>query len=329
MNHKISCCMIQDLLPLYVDGLTSEETAREIEEHPESCGSCRESCERMKAGMNAPLNEGKQEKKREINYLKTVRNRNIRNMVCAAGAVILAVLAGIGLKLFVIGFQSESYTITYMDVSEDQIHTGGVFWSSGYVYGRHKLVRQNDGTQKLVVYACLASGWNRNGEFNLILNMEDVDGQVDIGGAVVKRDGTVISKMANDLYEARNPYIGDVSANGRLAGVLRLGEQMGGFKNELQTTKEPYGWILKREDSVLNSAVFEARMRDYGCVLLALIDNLGEITWRYTVETEDGAVQRETTLTAGEASEYLEAPIKSFGENPEMVQEMLDRLALP
>lgn len=329
MNHKISCCMIQDLLPLYADGLTSEETAREIEAHLESCGSCRESYERMKASINRSVDEGRQERKREINYLKTVRSRNIRNMVCVAGAVILAAAAVIWAKLFIIGFPSESYMITYMDVGEDEIHAGGAFWDSASVYSRHKLVRQSDGTQKLVVYACLTSPWNRNGVFNLTVDMEDVDSQADIGGAVVKRDGTVISKLANDLYEARNPYIGDVSANGRLAGALGLKEQMGGFKSELQTAEEPYGWTLKREESVRNSAVFESRMRDYGCVLLALIDNLGEIAWEYNVETEEGAVWRETVLTAEEASEYLEAPIKSFGESPERVQDMLDRLALP
>ena len=109
---------------------------------------------------------------------------------------------------------------------------------------------------------------------------------------------------------------------------MRIGEELGGFKSELQTAAEPYGWILKHEDSVRNSAVFESRMKDYGCVLLALIDNLGEIAWVYTVETEDGAIERQTVLTALEASEYLEAPVKSFGESPEKVQELLDRIGL-
>ena len=37
MNHKIPCDMIQDLLPLYIDGLTSETTTLEIKEHLETC----------------------------------------------------------------------------------------------------------------------------------------------------------------------------------------------------------------------------------------------------------------------------------------------------
>ena len=33
MKQNIPCEMIQDLLPLYVDGLTSDESSRQIEAH--------------------------------------------------------------------------------------------------------------------------------------------------------------------------------------------------------------------------------------------------------------------------------------------------------
>ena len=39
MSRKIPCDIIKDLMPLYVEGLTSEETGREIEAHLEGCGS--------------------------------------------------------------------------------------------------------------------------------------------------------------------------------------------------------------------------------------------------------------------------------------------------
>ena len=48
MKQNIPCELIRDLLPLYVDGLTSEASNREIKEHLETCGSCRERYERMK-----------------------------------------------------------------------------------------------------------------------------------------------------------------------------------------------------------------------------------------------------------------------------------------
>lgn len=328
MNHKIPCHVIQDLLPLYVEKITGELTGKDIEEHLNSCDDCKAIYDRMKKELDTSFDEYRQETKREINYLKTLKMKNIRNIICGAGAAVALVLAGIGGKLFIIGSPTESYMTTYIDVDDAQIHVGGMFWDSASVYSRYKLKEQEDGTKKLVIYACLTSGWNRKGVFNITIEREDVDVQVDIGGAVVKSDGTLISKMANDLYRAKNPYIGDVSANGRLADILKLWENMGGFKNELQTSEKPYGWILRREESVLNSAAFESQMKDYGCVFLALIDNLGEITWIYTVETQEGAVERQTTLTMEEASEYLGAPVKSFGDSPEKVQDLLDRLVL-
>ena len=48
MSRKIPCDIIKDLMPLYVEGLTSEETGREIEAHLEGCGECRDLYKRMK-----------------------------------------------------------------------------------------------------------------------------------------------------------------------------------------------------------------------------------------------------------------------------------------
>ena len=38
----MKCEIIRDLLPSYVDGLTSGESDRAIEEHLRDCGDCRE-----------------------------------------------------------------------------------------------------------------------------------------------------------------------------------------------------------------------------------------------------------------------------------------------
>ena len=43
MKQKIPCEMIQDILPLYVDELTSEVTNKEVEAHLAECEACRES----------------------------------------------------------------------------------------------------------------------------------------------------------------------------------------------------------------------------------------------------------------------------------------------
>ena len=39
---KVTCKVIQDLLPLYVDGVCSPDTAALVEEHLKDCASCQE-----------------------------------------------------------------------------------------------------------------------------------------------------------------------------------------------------------------------------------------------------------------------------------------------
>lgn len=328
MNDKIPCDMIQDLLPLYVEGLTRKTTAGQIRRHLDQCLDCRESLRQMEASMAIGREEQLRETRKEIDYLKAVKTRNIKRVVGGVLLTCCLMAAVLGVKLFILGSPSESYMVTYLDVDERQIHVGGTFWGSASVYAGHKLVQQPDGSQKLVIRSCLASAWNRRGVFNLTLDLDQISEKADIGGTTVMRDGSVITRLANELYAARNPFIGDASADGRLAGALKLGERLGDFTNELQTTQEPYGWTIHFKDSVSDSAVFEAQMKNCACVLLALTDNLGEVTWTYTVETEEKAVERQSVWTAQEASRYLGAPVKSFRESPQKVQELLDTLSL-
>ena len=49
MKNKLPCEIIRDLLPSYVDGLTSEVTNEAICEHIQSCDACKETLHRMQA----------------------------------------------------------------------------------------------------------------------------------------------------------------------------------------------------------------------------------------------------------------------------------------
>ena len=89
--------------------------------------------------------------------------------------------------------------------------------------------------------------WNRSGTFNLEVGLPPEGTRLDIRGMTVKSNGEVVSRQANELYKAKNPYIGDASANGRLAGLVGISRSLGNFKNELQTSKEPMAglWSLR------------------------------------------------------------------------------------
>ena len=324
MKQNIPCEMIQDLLPLYVDGLTSDESSRQIEAHLETCGDCRSRYQRMKEDLERETQVKQKENEREIDYLKKIRKSSIRKVFLGIFSAFAVILLALFLKLFVIGYPVDSYLVTYANVNGNMLSVGGILYDSSPVYRRYKLIGEEDGNTKLVIYGCLPSVWNRNGAFNLDIDLTEVGTDVTINGMTVKQDGTIVSRQANELFAAKHPYVGDMSANGRAAQLLGIGNTLGSFKNELQTSAEPYGWTLKFENNAANSAVFDEQMKGYACVLMALTGNLGEVTWTYTVELEEGPAVRQRTMTREECSEWAGEPVETFAESPEAVQRLLD-----
>lgn len=67
----MKCCIVRDLLPNYIEGLTSEEANVEIRAHLEGCESCRRAC----ALMSADLTPTAAETSRRIDLLKRFRRR--------------------------------------------------------------------------------------------------------------------------------------------------------------------------------------------------------------------------------------------------------------
>ncbi len=133
--------------------------------------------------------------------------------------------------------------------------------------------------------------------------------------------------IAELLYESRNPYVGDAPADGRvvkaIAGALPDAplDQMGG-RTELQTSQEPYEFHflpdqLPKDDDV-------QKLEKAAALMLALIDNLGEVHCRYgAVDSPKDAVW--TVESVQEA--YGIEDIKAYAISPEKVQELLDLLA--
>ena len=76
---KITCEMIQDLLPSYIDELTSDITNREIEAHMKECERCKKVLEQMRT----PDMESSEKERKEIDFLKKTK-KNIREILSFA-----------------------------------------------------------------------------------------------------------------------------------------------------------------------------------------------------------------------------------------------------
>ena len=68
MKNDLTCAVVGDLLPSYVDGLTGEESNEALRAHFSQCEHCRARYEAMKKTAEAAAEDA-----REVDYLKTVR----------------------------------------------------------------------------------------------------------------------------------------------------------------------------------------------------------------------------------------------------------------
>ena len=101
---ELSCAIVEDLLPTYVERLTSEETNMAVEAHLASCPACAAKRAAMGAKETEAAAKDAEETAREVDYLKKVRRRSRRRVWLAvalhhAGAGGSASAA----KIFIIG----------------------------------------------------------------------------------------------------------------------------------------------------------------------------------------------------------------------------------
>jgi beta-lactamase regulating signal transducer with metallopeptidase domain len=137
-----------------------------------------------------------------------------------------------------------------------------------------------------------------------------------------------VTDFAHALYNSKNPYIGNASADGKLLQLLGVSE-LGDYTIELTTTKEPYVLKVVFKDEVFDRDSLDMTMIHNATLLLALIDNASEIHWSYPFE-QDGQMTLITVYYSAENMAHLEyADIKSFASSAAKIQELLNMMEEP
>lgn len=132
--EKISCSIVKDLLPLYIEGILSEETAQAVELHLQTCENCKKDFEIMRQDFVFPSAPKIQEENEKI--LKELKRQlKIKRMLTAVVAVFVTVAVVISGYLVytnvgtVYNFFTEDNTVILRD-----IHTGDT-WEPLYIEG--------------------------------------------------------------------------------------------------------------------------------------------------------------------------------------------------
>ena len=191
----------------------------------------------------------------------------------------------------------------------------------------------------IFIIAILLLGSNRQQNIGDSANT-DTESSTQENADETQSDSSNVSDAATLLYSVKNPYVGDISADGKVLRAIeevRPGSVYAG-KTELQTSEEPYEYhfLLEQNEETLKvktgteESKLNQEMSRTAVLMLALIDNLGEVQWNYAVIAEDGTendVLYTSYVDIDMVQQWLGVDnIKAYAESPEKMQELLDLL---
>ena len=121
-ENRETCSLIQDLLPSFIDGITSKETNKIVTEHLQDCSECKNSYENMKKELNV-TETFESNNKKKIKIFKKI-NHKIRTLQIII-LIILIVLLGTILTKFIQLTKIENMTesISYNNYYQKTIET--------------------------------------------------------------------------------------------------------------------------------------------------------------------------------------------------------------
>lgn len=90
---KVTCKVIQDLLPLYVDGVCSPDTAALVEEHLKDCEACQEAYHALKEAPAPTPGDGADKDAAVAKGLKKVKKSIRRKRLAIVSIVLVAAIA--------------------------------------------------------------------------------------------------------------------------------------------------------------------------------------------------------------------------------------------
>lgn len=271
MKNDLTCGLVRDLLPSYVEGLVCAESQEAVDRHLADCPSCAAALSAMRA---PELEAVAEEQAREVDYLKRVKKYSNRKVIAAVVCTALILLSALLLKVFVIGSPIRPQTVAVNGTVEDgTLHLSLMSTvSANALHGWR--VETKDGVASVYARDVLVSPLFSDGSGQLDIPLKGVH-EVWLGGPsgrLLYQDGVVISQLALELMDAKAPDCGDPTALERIAEILRLPDRLGSYTFSLQTDKHPYGGTLVFVERPTGEQL--NLVTCYNLLTLALVDNM-------------------------------------------------------
>ena len=338
MKNDLTCAVVGDLLPSYIDGLASEETGAAVRAHLSQCEHCRARYEAMKKATG----DAAAEDAREVDYLKTVRRKRHKAVIIAVICTAAALLCALAVKTFVIGAPANPGEFRYSVIQNGDTLEVSVS-ASPYSFYRVAMgdgdVRYRDGTAAVSVRIIPTGKMIIDRTKTVEVDLTNVD-EVRLCGVLIWQDGMTIFPSTSRLYELQADYVGDNSA------VSALWDEQSPtyvpYTIALQTDAAPYGLSITYTEPI-DSPGFPSEMQRAAELTLALVGNLGVVSWTY----EDSAGEKHSgSVTLEEIDAQLPGlvqiynqiydtdwealpSVKDYAASPATLQQLADLLGMP
>lgn len=149
MSKKTNCELVKDLLPVYADGLCSEESRKTVAEHIMSCESCRRELEMMKTDLKI-----KEQTESDIKNIKKIKRKiRIGKIIAALAAALIVYFITSGLLIGVMGMSSE-----YLPMNYERNHLSENIFAEEDSEGKVWIVRKSYATDGTIDYSIRPSG---------------------------------------------------------------------------------------------------------------------------------------------------------------------------
>ncbi len=245
MKEKRECKVIQDLLPNYIENLTSKETNNFIQEHLNECDDCKNVLESMKKNLevNTVKSDG-----REVKYIKKYNNRLkvLRNILLI---IVIVFIFIIGRKMIILTSLSNkanntqnkmNYYTKTETYSEGEMSIVESFNKDGITHATMKIYSEN-GTKKLTFYKSAE-------EIIALIDNGTTKTIVDMGDIITNPVSFTGKSILENLFIAVTTSIDKINLNGKECYLIREG-------NTEKFVDIDTGWAIKMIDNSNNRTV--------------------------------------------------------------------------
>ena len=309
MKNDLTCGVVRDLLPSYVEGLTSTESNTAVERHLSGCPDCAQ----LRTALAGAPKQAAPEDAKEVDYLKKVKRRGWRRVAAAVAVTVLLFTAGVAAKLFVIGTpiqtQGMSWVISTDVPGQLDIRVYSIW--SGTACRQWETEQEPEGIVRVTCRQVLPSPLSNSGDYRAVLNTEGVNA-VYLGDQLIWQGGVEISPQIDRIYQAQTLYVGNAPAVGQVLSAGRF-DWIGDYTIELQTSTQPYRLTLNFSAPHTPGGI---RLSETGlyqdmAAVLAIIGNLDEIECAF--QDENGQPWSRV-LTVEELNQDLPQIVADYNE---------------